>query len=90
MIYTDIINIKEVVQMGKNKVVEKQEVKYQLTALDRCDKCSAQAYVKACGVNGELLFCGHHFAGIEEGLSKWAFEIIDERNKLVQNKLIDN
>jgi hypothetical protein len=67
----------------------KEEIKYELTALDRCDRCSAQAYVKAVGVSGELYFCGHHFAGMEENLSKWAFEIIDERDKLNQNKLID-
>ena len=68
----------------------KEEIQYYLTELDRCDRCSAQAYVRATGVSGELYFCGHHFAGMEESLSKWAFEIIDERNKLVQNKLIDN
>jgi hypothetical protein len=67
----------------------KEEIKYELTALDRCDRCSAQAYVKAVGVSGELYFCGHHFAGMEDSLSKWAFEIIDERDRLNQNKLID-
>ena len=67
----------------------KEEIKYELTALDRCDRCSAQAYVKAVGVSGELYFCGHHFAGMEENLSNWAFEIIDERDRLNQNKLID-
>jgi hypothetical protein len=60
----------------------KEEIKYELTALDRCDRCSAQAYVKAVGVSGELYFCGHHFAGMEESVSKWAFEIIDERDRL--------
>jgi len=60
----------------------KEEIQYYLTAVDRCDRCSAQAYVRATGVSGELYFCGHHFAGMEESLSKWAFEIIDERDKL--------
>lgn len=60
----------------------KEEIQYYLTALDRCDRCSAQAYVRATGVSGELYFCGHHFAGMEESLSKWAFETIDERDKL--------
>ena len=32
----------------------------ELTAMDRCDKCSAQAKVVATFLNGELLFCGHH------------------------------
>ena len=60
----------------------KEEIQYYLTALDRCDRCSAQAYVRATGVSGELYFCGHHFAGMEENVSKWAFEIIDERDRL--------
>jgi hypothetical protein len=67
----------------------KEEIQYYLTAVDRCDRCSAQAYVRATGVSGELYFCGHHFAGIKESVSKWAFEIIDERDRLNQNKLID-
>jgi hypothetical protein len=60
----------------------KEEIQYYLTAVDRCDRCSAQAYVRATGVSGELYFCGHHFAGMEENVSKWAFEIIDERDRL--------
>ena len=33
-----------------------------LTALDRCDRCGAQAYVRvSLTAGGELLFCGHHF-----------------------------
>ena len=67
----------------------KEEIQYYLTAVDRCDRCSAQAYVRATGVSGELYFCGHHFAGMEESVSKWAFEIIDDRDRLNQNKLID-
>ena len=31
-----------------------------LTALDRCDKCGAQALIRATLANGELYFCGHH------------------------------
>lgn len=27
---------------------------------DRCDKCGAQARVRATLENGELYFCGHH------------------------------
>ena len=33
----------------------------QLSAADRCDRCGAQAYVRArLHVGGELLFCLHH------------------------------
>ena len=74
--------------MAKSKVKEKEEVKYELTALDRCDRCDAQAYVRVSGVSGELLFCGHHYNKHESKLKDYAFEVVDERNKLIQNKLI--
>lgn len=69
------------------KTKEAIEVKYNLTAHDRCDRCGSQAYVKATGVNGELLFCGHHFAKVEKSIQEWAYEIMDERDRLVENKL---
>ena len=31
-----------------------------LTALDRCDRCGAQAFLRAVLMTGELLFCAHH------------------------------
>ncbi len=32
-----------------------------LTAADRCDRCSARAYVRArLHAGGELFFCAHH------------------------------
>lgn len=52
----------------------------QLQIADRCDRCAAQAFVIVKGVTGELYFCGHHFTKNEEALTKFAFEIIDERN----------
>jgi hypothetical protein len=68
---------------------ETKEVKsYVLGPQDRCDSCSAEALVWVNGVAGELLFCGHHYAKHEEKLKDYAFEVIDERNKLIQNKLI--
>jgi len=67
-----------------------------LTANDRCDaSCSAQAFVMVKGVSGELLFCSHHFNKIlstDGGKSKledFAFEIIDERAKLIEDRLKD-
>lgn len=65
-----------------------------LTALDRCDRCAAQAYVKVTGVSGELMFCGHHYNDIVndpvgyEKIMSFMFEIVDERERLVENKLI--
>lgn len=51
-----------------------------LTALDRCDRCGAQAFVIVKGLEGELFFCGHHFTKHEEALYNWAYEIEDERD----------
>jgi hypothetical protein len=31
-----------------------------LNISDRCDKCGAQAMIRATLANGELYFCGHH------------------------------
>ena len=73
-------------------MIEEQSVtekEYVIEKTDRCDSCGAQAYVLVKGVNGELLFCGHHFAKHESGLKEFAYEIIDEREKLIQNRLKD-
>lgn len=36
------------------------DVSAELTVQDRCDRCGAQARVRATFANGELYFCGHH------------------------------
>lgn len=71
------------------------QLEWTLTNNDRCDAdCSAQAFVKAVGVHGELLFCSHHYNKIvdsESGydkLSQFAYQIIDERERLIENRLI--
>jgi hypothetical protein len=69
---------------------------YILTAHDRCDKCDAQAYVMVKGVSGALMFCGHHYNKIMsdpvgyEKMMAFAFEVTDERDRLIENKLIGN
>lgn len=71
-----------------------ETLEWVLTANDRCDAkdCSAQAYVKATGVAGELLFCGHHYESLVNNavgydkMMKFAFKIEDERERLVQNR----
>jgi|LakMenE18May11ns_1017448.scaffolds.fasta_scaffold9058476_2 hypothetical protein len=60
----------------------KQEETDQLNSQDRCDSCQAQAYVWVEGVNGDLLFCGHHFSKNEEKIRAYSFDIVDERHKL--------
>ena len=37
-------------------------------AMDRCDRCGAQAYMRAMLEGGELLFCGHHGNQYRAGL----------------------
>jgi hypothetical protein len=73
--------------MMAEKIEDKKE--YVLGPTNRCDSCSAEALVLVKGVTGELMFCGHHYSKNEEALSKFAYETIDEREKLVQNKLKD-
>jgi hypothetical protein len=74
-------------------MTETEVKEFVLSALDRCDACGSQAYVKATGVTGDLLFCAHHFGKIENDASasdkmlKFAFDIIDEREKLTENRL---
>ena len=56
-----------------------------LSALDRCDRCGAQAYVRAVLLNGgELLFCGHHGKEYAEKLKVVASKIQDETSRLVE------
>ena len=57
-----------------------------LEIADRCDVCQAQAFVMVKLGQGILTFCGHHFARNEAALIKFAYEIIDERDKLIENK----
>lgn len=50
-----------------------------LTAFDRCDRCGAQAQVRAVlPGGGELLFCGHHARKHEDRLRKITVSFVDE------------
>ena len=54
-----------------------------LTALDLCDRCGAQAYVRVLLPNsGELLFCAHHGREHAKALAKVAVDIQDETQRL--------
>lgn len=55
---------------------------YQLNATDRCDRCGSQAFYWVNGVAGDLLFCRHHFIKFEENIRSYAFEVVDESDKL--------
>jgi hypothetical protein len=75
--------------MITEEIVAKEWV---LKATDRCDLCAAEALVKVTGLTGDLMFCGHHYNRImddKEGYAKmmsFMLTIIDEREKLVENK----
>lgn len=54
-----------------------------LTAIDRCDRCGAQAYLRVfLRSGGELLFCAHHANAHREKLAEVAHRIQDETDKL--------
>lgn len=69
-----------------------KEKEYMLKAIDRCDKCGAQAYVMVKGSTGDLLFCGHHYEKIMNNpdaytkMMAFMLEVVDERDRLVENR----
>jgi hypothetical protein len=69
------------------------KLEWQLNVSDRCDACGAQAYVYVSGVTGDLLFCAHHYNKIMDNavgydkMMKFAYQVVDEREKLVENRL---
>jgi len=57
-----------------------------LTALDRCDRCGAQAYLRAIlPSGGELLFCAHHGRQHAAALRARGAEIRDESARLIES-----
>ncbi|GAA2038890.1 hypothetical protein [Terrabacter terrae] len=55
----------------------------ELTVADRCDRCGAQAYIRARLVSGgELLFCAHHGREHLPALKDKALDIRDETDRL--------
>jgi hypothetical protein len=53
------------------------------TAADRCDRCGAQAYVRATLESGfDLLFCAHHWHENETRLREIGADIYDELDRL--------
>ncbi|GGF32550.1 hypothetical protein GCM10011519_02460 [Marmoricola endophyticus] len=54
-----------------------------LSAVDRCDRCGAQAYLRVMlPSGGELLFCAHHAREHGPKLREVASEVLDETHKL--------
>jgi len=67
-----------------NTVDELERPAQLLTALDRCDYCGAQAYVRATLATGELFFCNHHAKEFEAKLQPVALEWHDESSRLFE------
>ena len=65
-----------------------------LTASNRCDKCSARAYVRVevlvpdKGKDCELLFCGHHFSIHEPALLYSGARVDDQRQLLAKEEAL--
>lgn len=60
-----------------------------LTALDRCDRCGAQAYVRAVlAGGGDLLFCAHHGRKFSESLRAAGADIQDETDRLIETPAV--
>lgn len=53
-----------------------------LTAVDRCDRCGAQAYLRVEMVAGELLFCAHHAREHRDRILETATSVSDETHRL--------
>ena len=61
-----------------------------MTSADRCDRCGAQAYVRATLANGgELLFCAHHGREHAERLTQVDAVIHDETDRLMETTGVD-
>jgi hypothetical protein len=56
----------------------------QLSGLDRCDSCGAEAYVRVTMASGQLFFCAHHGAKFKDKLFATAIEWHDESSKLLE------
>jgi hypothetical protein len=75
--------------MIKDETVKSEWI---LKATDRCDSCAAEALVQVTGIEGILMFCGHHYNSIMNNpdsykkMMSFAITILDERDKLIENK----
>ena len=55
-----------------------------LSAIDRCDRCGAQAYLRVeLAGGGELLFCAHHAREHAAAYADVATSVQDETDRLL-------
>jgi hypothetical protein len=53
------------------------DTKEPLKVSDRCDKCGAQAKIRATLITGQLYFCGHHARQAGNALVLKSVEVFD-------------
>lgn len=70
------------VQKPADDIITEQNSRPSLTAMDRCDRCGARAYVAANVSGTELMYCGHHARQYEPRLREIASSWRDEREQL--------
>ncbi len=58
-----------------------------MNAMNRCDRCGAQAYVRVLlHSRQDLLFCAHHYRQHTPALAKVAAGIQDETERLIRSE----
>lgn len=55
---------------------------HTFTAVDRCDRCGAQAFVRAVLSTGDLLFCAHHGREYGDLLAAMALVVEDASDSI--------
>ncbi|WP_024355977.1 DUF7455 domain-containing protein [Leucobacter chironomi] len=68
--------------LEQDRATEVEAADRPLSALDRCDSCGAQAYVRVMLSGSELLFCAHHAHKHEAKLRPMAEVWHDESHRL--------
>jgi hypothetical protein len=63
-------------------LVHQPAVPAPLLVTDRCDRCGAQAWLRATIANVDLLFCGHHANAHLSALSQTSAELHSELDRL--------
>ena len=72
--------------MSTATVTEQEHVYTPLTALDRCDRCGAQAYVRWAKGAQDLLTCGHYTTAYEADLLGAGFSIHEDNRDLLTQR----
>lgn len=55
-----------------------------LTLADRCDSCGSQAFVRASFMEGELMFCQHHYSKHYEKINSQAIWVHEQLEDLME------